>query len=116
MQRLFKCTHKGCGEIFTNEKACLDHEKQHKNSNLVLAYKLYVNEDCKIIMTSKCFTDKRIIGECFIKHGDNITRPSFYCYYEKANQQEDALKNIKEFIKEYIKSLHRNINNRLDIV
>ena len=117
MQRLFKCSHKDCGEVFTNEQVCINHEKQHENGDIVLAYKLYVNEDCNIIMVSKCFVSKLIVGECFVKKDNyDSMRPTFYCYYEKANQQQDALKKLKEFIKKHLCFLHENINQRFEKV
>lgn len=117
MQRLFKCSYKDCGIIFNNENDCLNHEQNHKDGNLVLGYKLFVDKDCKTIVKSKGYIHKDSINNCYIQQCDDFCLyPNYYCFYEKANQQEEALKMLKTFIKEYInhsKKIVEDKNNEL---
>ena len=115
MQKLFKCSYKDCGLIFNNENDCLNHEQNHKDGNLVFGYKLFVDKDCKTITKSKGFVMKDSINNCFIQQVDEFCLyPNFYCFYEKACQQEEALKMLKQFIKEYINSSKKLIESKIN--
>lgn len=116
MQRLFKCSYKDCGLIFNNENDCLNHEQNHKDGNLVLGYKLFIDKDCKTITESKGFIHKSSINQCYIQQSDEYDKlclyPNYYCFYEKANQKEEALKMLKQFIKECVNSSKRLVENK----
>lgn len=115
MQRLFKCSYDGCGELFFSESECLKHEEKHKDNKLALGYKLYITQNCDVVFSCNCgLIDKTNFGKCYIDDLTPPKLPAYYTYYEKANQQQDALKILKEYIKENIAGFKRMLEQDYD--